>query len=145
MIPAGPKPILFFIPIFALLLGVMAILYVVLIGSQRSRFELTDGALRLRGDLWGRTIPFDRLLVERARIVNLQGEPPLQPVSRRMGTGMPGFASGWFRLRNGEKSLLYITDRSRVLYVPTSDGYSLLLSPTRPDAMLAELRQRAKA
>jgi hypothetical protein len=43
------------------------------------------------------------------------------------------------RLRNGEKALLYLTDRSRAVYVPTHDGYSVLLSPADPDAFLAAL------
>jgi len=36
-----------------------------------------------------------------------------------------------------------VTAWSRVLYVPTSAGYVLLLSPQHPDEMLADLRHRA--
>jgi hypothetical protein len=56
---------------------------------------------------------------------------------RTMGTSMPGYRAGWFRLRNGEKALLYLTDWSRVVYVPTTAGYGLLLSPSEPDQFLA--------
>jgi hypothetical protein len=59
-----------------------------------------------------------------------------------MGTGLPGYAAGWFRLTNGERALLYVTTRERVLYVPTQAGYALLLSPSDPDGMLADLRRR---
>jgi hypothetical protein len=76
-------------------------------------------------------------------VIDLRGEPSLQPTSRRMGTGLPGFAAGWFRLRNGEKALVYLTDRTRVLHIPTRNGYSLLLSPQRADEMLAELHGRS--
>ena len=56
------------------------------------------------------------------------------------GTGLPGYQAGWFRLRNGEKALVYLTDRGRAVYVPTTAGYSVLLSPAEPDAFLAALR-----
>lgn len=57
-----------------------------------------------------------------------------------MGTGLRAFAAGWFRLRGGEKALIYLTDRHSVLYVPTLDGYSLLLSSSEPERFLAALR-----
>jgi hypothetical protein len=47
---------------------------------------------------------------------------------------------GWFRLRNGEQALLYLTDTSRAVYVPTTAGYSVLLSPQEPDEFLAAVR-----
>ena len=64
----------------------------------------------------------------------------LQPKWRRIGTALPGYQAGWFRLRNGEKALLYLTDRTRAVYIPTTAGYSLLLSPADPDAYLSRLR-----
>jgi hypothetical protein len=62
-----------------------------------------------------------------------------------MGTGLPGYRSGWFRLRNGEKALLYLTDTSRAVYVPTTAGYGVLLSPQNPDEFVAALRGIGKA
>jgi hypothetical protein len=104
---------------------------------------LTDDTLRIRGDLYGRSIPIELLNVDSARVVDLRGEPSLQPVSRRMGTGMPGYSAGWFRLRNGARALVYLTARDRVAYVPVADGYVLLLSVRDPDAMIRDLRRRA--
>jgi hypothetical protein len=57
-----------------------------------------------------------------------------------VGTGLPGYQAGWFRLRNGEKALLDLTDRRRAVYIPTGAGYSLLLSPADPDGFLSRLR-----
>ena len=44
----------------------------------------------------------------------------------------------------GEKALVYLTDWSRVVYVPTDGGYALLLSPTDPDGLLAALERRRR-
>lgn len=42
-------------------------------------------------------------------------------------------------LRNGEEALLYLTDRRRAVYVPTTLGYSLLLSE-QPERFVERLR-----
>ena len=54
-----------------------------------------------------------------------------------MGTGMPGYQAGWFRLQNGDKALVYMTDSRRAVYVPTTEGYAVLVSPADPDAFVS--------
>jgi hypothetical protein len=58
-----------------------------------------------------------------------------------MGTGLPGYQAGWFRLANGETALLYLTDRAKAVYVPTTNGYALILSPDNPERFMAALRE----
>ena len=41
--------------------------------------------------------------------------------------------------RNGDKALLYLTDASRAVHVPTTEGYSIILSPADPDAFVAAM------
>ena len=62
-----------------------------------------------------------------------------------MGTGLPGYKAGWFKLQNGEKALLSLTDTRRAVYVPTSRGFALLVSPAQPDSFVAALRRVAPA
>jgi Bacterial PH domain len=143
MVPAGIRPLYLLLPIFLLLVAVMGFLSLTAYGSQRARFVLSDAGLDFRGDIYGGRVPWAALRVQEARIVDLSREAELRPRSRRWGTGLPGYAAGWFRLRNGERALLYVTAWSRVLYVPTSAGYVLVLSPQHPDEMLADLRHRA--
>jgi hypothetical protein len=137
--PTEGRYLWFLIPMGLLLLGVMVILVVSLRGGRATRFEIDGSALRLRGDLYGRAIPLSHLRVDQARRVNFAVDSALRPKWRRMGTALPGYSAGWFTLNSGEKALVYLTDRSRAVYIPTSDGYSLLLSPTDPDAFLAQL------
>jgi hypothetical protein len=112
------------------------------LGARRSRFEVTPEGLRLRGDLYGRLIPASAIRTDGVMRVDFGITPGLTPSSRRMGTALPGYKSGWFSLRNGEKALLYLTDRNRAVYVPTTQGYSILLSPIDPDAFIAALTSR---
>lgn len=140
--PAASRYLWFLVPIAALLIGVMIMLAISVHGAQASRFEVLADSLRLRGDLYGRTIPKHLLRLDATRRVDLAAEPGFRPGWKTVGIGLPGYQSGWFRLRNGEKALLYLTDRSKAVYVPTSAGYSLLLSPANPDGFLAALRAR---
>ena len=59
--------------------------------------------------------------------------------ARTNGVGLPNYQGGWFRLKNGAKGLVFLTDSSRAVIVPTSEGYTLLASPEDPDGFLAAL------
>ena len=135
--PAGTKAVWL---VVLILVPVAGLLLVSLIGSRASQFEVSPAGLRLRGDFYGRFIPADRIRVDAARRVDFDTSDELRPRWRTLGTGLPGYQAGWFRLRNGEKALLYLTDRSRAVYIPTTLGYSVLLSPEEPDAFIEALQ-----
>ena len=129
-----------FLGAISLMLAALLLLFGYLAYSMRnSRVAVSEDRIRLIGDLWGRTIPIDALQLERAAIVDLNRSPELMPRVRTLGTGLPGYASGWFRLRNGEKALTYLTRREGVAYLPTDAGYALLLSVEEPELLLEEL------
>ena len=142
--PAESRYLWMIIPVTVLLIvicvGGVALLATSVRGAHASRFEVLVDGLRLQGDLYGRLVPKTQLRVDAARRVDLAREEALRPKWRRVGTALPGYQAGWFRLRNGEKALLYLTDRTRAVYIPTTAGYSLLLSPADPDGFLARLR-----
>jgi hypothetical protein len=141
IIPAGPKPFYLMVPVFVILIGVFLLVAWTLYGSQRASLRLSSAGVSFRGDVWGRkTIPLQQIRVRDARMVNLENEPDLRPASKRMGTGLPGYASGWFRLRGGKKALIYLTDRRNVVYIPTDLGYSVMASVAEPEQLLSELR-----
>ena len=110
-------------------------------GLNMPRLEITDAGLRLSGELYGRLIPTSELRLEQSRLVDIGLEPNLAPVIRTFGTGLPGHSTGWYRLRNGEKALLYLTDRSHAVYVPTTAGYAVLVSPKDQARFLAQLQK----
>ena len=141
MTPA-PAKALWFLAALCMLMAVLTVMFGYMTYSVRSaRFEISPVGLRLVGDVWGRTIPWDLIDVGGAKSLDLRVAPEYRPKRRTMGTALPGYRSGWFRLRNGEKALAYVTDGSRTAYVPTSDGYSLLLSLEAPDAFLRALEE----
>lgn len=141
IVPASSKPLWLLAAICALLALVLAALAYTAYASQHSRVEIEPERLRLVGDFWGRTIPVERLDVSAARIVDLNRGSDYLPKRRTFGTGLPGYASGWFRLRNGEKALVYLTRGQSVVYLPTSEGYALLLSVAEPERFLQVLQR----
>jgi hypothetical protein len=141
IIPGQVRMLWVVIPLLLIIFGAAAALAYTMSGARVARFEVSQDGLRLRGDFYGRRIPASELRVDAARVVDLGAERELQPRMRTMGTALPGYRAGWFRLRNGERALLYVTDQSRVAYVPTSAGYSVLLSVADPGAFIASLRR----
>jgi hypothetical protein len=119
---------------------VMGLLFTAALAHRTVRFELSPEGLRLRGDFYGRFIPSADLLPQAAYRVDLGTTPGLTPRRRTMGTGLPGYQAGWFRLQNGDTALLYLTDRAKAVFVPTTQGYGLLLSPSDPERFLTELK-----
>jgi len=128
-------------------LGVLVLVGVILgasiNGARGSTFEVSNEGLRIRGDWYGRMIPASQLVPGTARRVDLALSPDLAPGRRTMGTGLPGYQAGWFRLRNGDRALLYLTDRSKAVYVQTTDGYGVMLSPSEPEKLVAALNRVA--
>ena len=140
MVPVSGTAWAFFVGISLLFIGLAVLMVLFGWGISRGGFEISPAGLKLRGAVYGRMIPSSSLEVGRARRVDFYAEPDLRPRRRTNGIGLPGYLAGWVRLRNGEKALTFVSDRSQVVYIPTTEGYSLLLSVTEPDQFLSRLR-----
>jgi hypothetical protein len=99
-----------------------------------------EEGLKIVGDVYGRTIPARELIADQARALDLTLDRDHALALRTNGVGLPGYRSGWFRLRNGEKALVFVTDARRVVYIPTRAGYSVLASVVEPDRFVEALR-----
>jgi hypothetical protein len=143
IVPGQVKLLWVVVPVVLILIVTLCGLAYAVSGSRNARFEVSPAGLRLRGDFYGRLIPPSDLRLEGARAVDLGAEASLKPVWRTAGTAVPGYRAGWFRLKDGEKALLYVTDPSKVAYVPTTKGYAVLLSVADPAAFIASLRRIA--
>lgn len=140
--PATSKPIWILGVVCVVIAVVLIALAYTAYSARHSRVELDSEHIRLVGDFWGRTISFDLLDIAGARVVDLDSAPEYSPKRRTLGTGLPGYASGWFRLRGGEKALVYLTRRRDVVYIPTFEDYALLLSVEDPEGLIEALRRR---
>ena len=127
--------------VVVLLAGVFVFVHFVVNGALHAAFTVGDGTLAVRGGVYGRTLSIRDLDLGRARVVNLETDREFAPRRRTNGTNLPGLKAGWFRLRNKEKALLFLTDTANAVHIPTTKGYGLLLSPSAPKRFLEALRR----
>ncbi len=128
---------------FAILwLGVIALFVGIMVSAHNIQYAINPQGLTIKNAIfYGRTIRKDEIAIDGARIINLNEEPAYKPALRTNGIGLPGFQSGWFRLKNKEKALLFVTVYQKVLYLPTTKDYSLLISVTDPETMLEKMKE----
>jgi hypothetical protein len=121
-----------------LMLGLLALAFAgIWFALHRRALILTETELIFRTGFYGRTLQRSSLRPESALELSLVDRRDLAPRWRTNGIGLPGFRAGWFRLRNNDKALVLLTDPFHVTYLPTSEGYVLLVSTT---ALLPALR-----
>ena len=142
IVPAAARPLWFLAAIGALLLAMLLFFGYVTYSSRATRFEISEAGLAVRGTLYGRSVSWSSLRLDEARVADLGRDPGLQLRSRTNGVGLPGYRAGWFGMRSGGRALLFVTDPSRVVVLPTGEGFTLLLSVQDPDAFLRALRTR---
>jgi hypothetical protein len=110
---------------------------------RRHRIELDDANLVVRTTFYTRSLPLADLRVDQARSVVLAERPEYRPTLKTNGFALPGFSSGWFRLRNGERALVATAGGQRVVWLPTTRDHAVLLEPRQPQALLDRLAELA--
>jgi hypothetical protein len=144
MVPAGNGIFWVVIPVLLLLAGLTALMCGIIYSSRRVTIAVSAEGIRVRGDIYGRLIPAKNLLLDEARAADLTREGSLAFRWKTNGAALPGYKSGWFKLANGVKALAFVTDQTRVAYIPTSAGYTLLVSVEDPNALIANARADMK-
>jgi hypothetical protein len=134
-------PMIIFLVVAMVVLAVCGFFTYFGYSAKWGRFIVTDECLQIKGCLYGRAIPRDSINKEHIKIVNLTTEQNYSPVARTNGVGLPGYLEGWFRLNNQEKALLFVTKKTNVVYVPTTRGYCVLLSPSELKEFLKVTQQ----
>ncbi|MDH3199038.1 MAG: PH domain-containing protein [Candidatus Krumholzibacteria bacterium] len=138
---SGPLWVALAVGVFTL--AIAGLMFYLAFSSRNVRFEVTSEALAIHGDMFGRTIPLSALDIDQAQRLDLRREPQYRARWRTFGTGLPGYSAGWFKLRNGEKALLFVTDSRRIVRIPTNQGYWLMVSPEQPEGFIESLRAAA--
>jgi len=119
-----------------------AIILAAAMGVRNPKAELGKDGLCIRVSFINKRWALAELDSAGACLVNLDTRKELRPKWKLWGAAMPGLSSGLFKLYNGEKSHLYITDRQKVVYIPTQSG-PVLLSLERPGDFLAALQNQS--
>ena len=110
---------------------------------RRHRLQLDGEGLELATTFYRRRFAITGLDLAAARVVDLGERPEYRPMLRTNGLSIPGFHSGWYRLRNGNRALVATAGGQRLLWIPTTAGHDLVLQPGDPRALLERLREMA--
>lgn len=111
---------------------------------RRHRLVLRSDGLRLFTGAHRQRLSFTELDLEHARVLNLDEHLEFKPRLKTNGAFLPGFQAGWYRLRNGSRALVARAAGKRVLWIPTTRDFGLLLQPQQsPRALLQALREAA--
>jgi len=121
-------------------IGVTLLLYSVANQGKNATFTVSDTGLNIGPGVYGRFIPRDQIEVEGVKVIDLHVDRDYALARKTNGSNLPGYNAGWFKLKNGEKALVFVTDQSCVVYIPTTDNYSVLLSTLHAEEMAGALQ-----
>lgn len=107
-----------------------------------AKLTLTEENLVLDIPFYGFELPLREVVLIEARGVNVQDNPDIEVKRRMNGIGLPHFQYGWFSLQGGLKAFVVLTDRNKLVYIPTTRAYPLLLSLEEPESFIQYLKNK---
>lgn len=110
---------------------------------RRQRLQLDADGIRVRSTFFQTHVALAQLQLDQARVVDLDEHLELRPMLKTRGYNLPGFRSGWYRLRNKHKAFVATADSRRVLWLPSRAGHGLLLDVRDLNGLLRDLRELA--
>jgi hypothetical protein len=120
------------IPLIILSFGIMS-------SMRNTTFTLTEKELIIKAAFYGRKIPLENIMIDGIKAISLDEDTDYNLAMRTNGTALPQFKSGWFRLKDREKALVFITDKDSVVLIPTKD-YVLLFSMDNIDEFINKIK-----
>src|SRR5579871_6195028 len=91
----------------------LVLILAVFLSRGHEKFVISSDGLKISALFYGRSIPAADLDVSNARTIDLNIDQEHRLTLRTNGTGMPGYAAGWFKMADGGKALVFVTDKSR--------------------------------
>jgi uncharacterized protein YqjF (DUF2071 family) len=111
---------------FVVLISVIVFLGVMFF-AKNPEIIVTGEDLSIKSLVYGVTMPLNKINSGGIRQLNLQSEEEYNIRRRVNGIGLPYYTVGWMRLNNGNRALVYLSDKTNVVLIPT-DEYDVLYS-----------------
>lgn len=129
-----------------LMLAITGLAFGVLVLLMRRHRVLVDGAgIEVATTFYRRRLAWADLRLDAARVVAIDERPELKPALKSNGFAVPGFRSGWFRSRGLRRLFVATAGGKKLLWLPTTLGYDVLLQPRQPAALLEAIQAQAAA
>jgi len=130
----------------AIMLAVTGAFYAALAGlMRRHRVRVDAAGIEITTTFYRRRLGWADLRLEGARVIPIDERPELKPALKSNGFAVPGFRSGWFRSRGLKRLFVATAGGKKLLWLPTTLGYDVLLQPRNPAALLEAIQAAAAA
>lgn len=121
---------------FVIICALAFLLLALLLLVRSARVRVDQGVLIVRTGVGTQRIALANLRAHGLLLVNFSMHPELRPIIKLWGTGLPGFAGGWFKLRNGDKAICLLLDRHGISCLRSdTDKLTVLLSLAEPEKL----------
>lgn len=95
--------------------------------SGKPSVDIGNGFFSIKSLFYGKSISIGEINVDGIKQLNLNNDRDYNIKFRTNGIGLPNYYVGWMELNNGNKALVYLTDKTNVVLIPTND-YDVLIS-----------------
>lgn len=120
-------PIIFIVFMIIIALLVIGLMGGIISASKNTNISINNNDVVINSFMYGRKIPIENVLVNEIKAINLSENKEFAVSYKTNGINVPKLTSGWVKLKNGKKALVFITDQEKVLLMPTKD-YIVLFS-----------------
>ena len=128
------------ITVAVLVAGVVAL--AMLYSPGLPKYTITPGSLTIQDRFYPVTLSADFVDEHGIRIVDLDVDREWRPTLRTNGFANGHYASGWFKVANGNTVRMYRAGGKRlVLLPPKGDGVPVLLQVENPETFIDNLRR----
>jgi hypothetical protein len=137
-----PKGNVFVMPVLITIFFVVMVIAAVgiLFAINHTNILIKNKEVVINSFPYGRKIPVEHILTGEARAINLNENKDYDISIRTNGIGLPNFHSGWMRLNNGKKALVFITNKDKVLLMPVKD-YVVLFSMDKIEEFINGIKE----
>ena len=132
-------PIIMIIFVFITMLVITWLMVGTIFTTKNTSISIKDGEVVINSFLYGRKIPIENILINEIKTINLNQDEEYGISVRTNGIGLPNYKSGWMRLKNGKKALVYLTNVEKVLLMPTKD-FVILFSMEKTEEFINKIK-----
>ena len=131
--------IIMFLVLLALLILVAVLTYGLIDSIKNTTLTLTGKELIIKSTFYGKKIPLENIRINEIQNINLNENQNYSISYRRNGIRLPNVSLGWMTLKNKQKVLAFITDKTNVVVIPAKD-FVVLFSMTGGDEFIEKIK-----
>ncbi len=108
------------------------------LGLVNSKLEFKDSTLDFNAVFYGRSIHLKDVVIDNVKLLDYTKDENL-PRYRTNGISLFGVNWGWFKLKNNRKALLFVTDTTKSVLIPTNLEFDIIISAKDPEKLVSTI------